>query len=138
MKNQLYSFTSIALLILLCLSSCSTNLKFLNSTVVPAAKGSVNVSKDNNGNFKLALKVDNLAEPSRLTPKKTMYVVWMVTAGNVTKNLGRLNSSSGYFSSSLEGSLSTVTPFKPEYVFITAENSAAIQYPTGLVVLTTK
>ncbi|RZJ72110.1 MAG: hypothetical protein EOO45_11195 [Flavobacterium sp.] len=119
-------------------SSCSTNLKFLNSTVVPAAKGSVKVSKDNNENFLLAVKVVNLAEPERLTPRKNMYVVWMVTSGNITKNLGRLNSSSGYFTSSLEGTLSTVTPFKPDYVFITAENTAAIQYPTGAVVLTTK
>lgn len=67
-----------------------------------------------------------------------MYVVWMVTGGNITKNLGRLNSSSGYFTSSLEGTLSTVTPFKPDYVYITAENTAAIQYPTGAVVLSTR
>lgn len=119
-------------------SSCATNLTFLNSSVVPAAQGAVKISKDDNDNYAVNVNVTNLAEPSRLNPKKSLYLVWLVTKENITKNIGQLKSSSGFFSSSLEGKLTTVTPFKPEYVFITAEDNAAIQYPVGTVVLTTK
>lgn len=120
------------------LMSCSTRLNFLNSTVVPAAKGSVKVSRDDNRNYALDVKVTNLAEPSRLQPKKDLYVVWLVTKDGATKNIGQLNSSSGFFTSALEGELKTVSSFEPDYVFITAENSSDIQYPLGIVVLTTK
>ncbi|RZL68948.1 MAG: hypothetical protein EOO93_02955 [Pedobacter sp.] len=106
--------------------------------MVPAAEGRVKVTKDDNNNFSLNIKVTNLAEPSRLQPKKEMYVVWLVTENNLTKNIGQLNSSTGFFSSLLEGELNTVSPFKPEYVFLTAEDNAGIQYPAGPTVLTTK
>ncbi|QPH41905.1 hypothetical protein IZT61_16200 [Pedobacter endophyticus] len=120
------------------LVSCSTTLNFLNSSVVPAAKGAVKISKDDNSNYAIHVKITNLAEPERLQPKKELYVVWLVTKNKVTKNIGRLNSSSGFFSSELEGELNTVSSFKPDYLFVTAENSADIQYPVGTVVLTTK
>ena len=105
---------------------------------MPAAQGAVKVSKDSNKNYEINVKVENLADPSRLQPKKDLYVVWLVTKDKVTKNIGRLNSSRGFFSGSLEGKLTTVSPVKPDHVFITAENSADVQYPVGTVVLTTK
>ena len=105
---------------------------------MPAAQGAVKVSRDGNNNYSLDVSVTNLAEPSRLQPKKELYVVWLVTKENITKNVGQLRSSSGFFSSTLEGKLTTVSPFKPEYVFITAEDNAAILYPVGTVILTTK
>lgn len=118
--------------------SCSTKLNFLTSAVVPAATGSVKVTKDGNDNYSLKLKVINLAEPSRLNPKKSVYVVWLVTKDDLTKNIGQLNSSSSFFSSLLEGKLTTVSAFKPDHVFITAEDNANTQVPEGTVVLTTK
>ncbi|MGA9651403.1 hypothetical protein [Pedobacter sp.] len=120
------------------LTSCSTTLRFLNSSVVPAAKGSVKVSKDDNNNYAIQVKITNLAEPERLQPKKELYVVWLVTEDQITKNIGRLNSTSSFFSDALEGQLSTVSSFKPDHFFITAEDNSSIQYPTGTVVLTTK
>jgi len=138
MKN----LKSVSLLLGICfictLLSCSTTTKFLNSSVVPAAKGTVKVSKDDNNNYAVRIQVTNLAEPSRLQPKKKLYVVWLVLKNNITKNIGQLRSSSSFFSSSLEGELNTVTPFKPDYFFITGEDSSDIQYPMGTVVLTTK
>lgn len=125
-------------LFVLLLTSCSTTLNFLNSSVVPAAQGSVKVSKDGNNNYSISVNVENLAEPSRLQPNKELYLVWLVTKDNITKNIGQLKSSSSFFSSSLEGKLTTVSSFKPAYVFITAENNASIQFPIGTVVLTTK
>lgn len=135
--TKILNLTILSLFIIL-LSSCSTKLNFLNSSVVPAAQGAAKVSRDGNNNYELNISVTNLAEPSRLQPKKALYVVWLVTKDNVTKNIGQLKSSSGFFSSTLEGNLTTVSPFKPEYVFITAEDSAAILYPVGTVILTTK
>ena len=119
-------------------TSCSTKLNFLTSSVVPAAQGAVKISKDENKNYEINIKIENLADPSRLQPKKDLYVVWLVTSDKVTKNIGRLNSSKGFFSGALEGKLTTVSPVKPDHVFITAENSADVQYPVGTVVLTTK
>ena len=134
-KNIVLFFS---ILLSVSLTSCSTTLKFKNSAIVPAAEGRVKVTKDDNNNFSLNIKVTNLAEPSRLQPKKELYVVWLVTENNLTKNIGQLNSSTGFFSSLLEGELNTVSPFKPEYVFLTAEDNAGIQYPAGPTVLTTK
>ena len=137
MKKNYFALT-LSFFLIFTLSSCSTSLSFLNSSVVPAAKGSAKFSKDGNDNYAITVKVTNLAEPSRLQPKKALYVVWMVTKSNVTKNLGRLNSSSSFFSSGLEGELNSVSAFKPDYVFITAEDNSDIQFPMGTVVLTTK
>ena len=127
-----------SILFVLTLMSCSTKLNFLTSAVVPAATGSVKVSSDNNNNYAIKLKVTNLAEPSRLQPKRDLYVVWLVTKDDLTKNIGQLTSSTSFFSSLLEGKLTTVSPYKPDYIFITAENNANIQVPEGTVVLTTK
>jgi hypothetical protein len=62
-------------------------------------------------------------------------VVWIETKVSGIVNIGQLESSSGLFSSTLKGSLETVTSFKPSEVFITAEDSPYIQYPGRLVVL---
>ncbi|WP_419802059.1 hypothetical protein [Mucilaginibacter sp.] len=125
---------------LLCLSviSCSKNLKFTNSEAVPAARGNVNIDKDDNGNYALDIDILHLTEPSRLHPSKNVYVIWMETENNGIKNLGQLKSSTGFFSNTLKASFHTVTSFKPKRVFITAENDANIQTPGPQVVLTTK
>ncbi|MBK0380596.1 hypothetical protein I5M19_14820 [Mucilaginibacter sp. SD-g] len=112
-------------------------MTFQKSTVVPAAEGRVKIDKDDNGNYSVNVKVNNLAKPSRLQPERKLYVVWMETENNGIKNLGRLKSSSGFFSDDLEGSLSTISPFKAKRVFITAENESNLQYPGSIVVLST-
>ena len=126
----------LALLILL-LSSCSRKLHFARSMVVPAAEGTVKIKKDNNKNYSLDISIRNLVESDKLVPPRKTYVAWIETDQDRNKNIGRLNSSSGLFSKTLKASLNTVTPFKPEKVFITAENDAEISYPNGEVILTT-
>ncbi len=123
---------------LVVLQSCgTTKYNFSNSVVVPSAEGSVKVKKDDNSNYAVELNVKRLAEPKRLSPPKRTYVVWMETERNGRKNIGRLNTSSGIFSSTLTSSLTTVTTFKPTSFFITAEDNADIQFPQGQVVLST-
>lgn len=118
--------------------SCSHKLVFSTSAIVPAAEGTVKIKHDKNNNYTLDVEVTNLADPSKLQPSKENYVVWMNTERNGVKNIGQLKSSSGFFSDTRKASLSTVTPFKPVDIFITAENAVNIQNPQGMVVLRTK
>lgn len=117
--------------------SCSPKIEFATSTVVPTAEGSVKVKKDGNNNYSINIDIKHLAHPSRLVPSKALYVVWAETKENGTKNIGRLNTSSGLLSSTLKSSLRTVSPVKPTMIFITAENDAGVEYPGSQVVLTT-
>ncbi len=118
-------------------SSCARKVNFQTSSVVPAAQGKVKVKKDNNNNYGIKISITNLAEPKRLQPPKNTYVVWMQTADNGTKNIGQINSSTGFLSSKLKASFETVSSFKPQRIFITAEDDASIQYPGMQVVLST-
>lgn len=127
----------IAIALMLTIGSCARKAVFQTSTIVPAARGSVKVKKDNNNNYNISVNIADLAEPERLqTPMKT-YVVWMVTDENSTKNLGQIQTSTKFLSKSLKGSFQTVSSFKPVKIFITAENEAAIQFPGMYVVLST-
>jgi hypothetical protein len=117
------------------MSACSKKVQFIPSTVVPAATGTVYVKKDRNNNYAIDVKIDNLADPSRLESPKACYVVWVETEGNGTRNLGRLSVDSGLFSKALKGSLETVSPFKPVRFFITAEDEGNVQYPGMAIVL---
>ena len=144
MKTQNHTLTFKSILstaLLLCttifLQSCAQKITFGTSSLVTAAEGSVKIKNDNNQNYKIDLSVIRLAEPQRLNPSRQMYIVWMETAGNGTKNIGQLRTSSSILSKTLKSSLETVSPFKPTRIFITAEDDANIQYPGGLVVLST-
>ncbi len=128
---------SILLFIIFTHEACTRKIAFSTSTVVPAAQGSVKLKKDNNNNYNIDLSVMRLADPKRLNPPKNIYVVWMDTEQNGTKNIGQLKSSSSLFSKTLKSSLKTVTPFKPTGIFITAEDNANIQYPGEEIVLRT-
>lgn len=134
--GSIFSF-AIVLFIIFSFESCARKFAFSTSQVVPAAEGSVKVKKGKNDNYRIDLSVIRLAGPERLTPPKNAYVVWMETKQNGTKNIGQLKSSSGFLSKTLKSSLETVTSFKPEGFFITAEDNANIQYPDGQVVLRT-
>src|SRR5664280_2156928 len=126
-----------AMILIFSLFSCATSVRFLNSAVVPAARGSVKIKTDNNKNYTIQITLSDLAEASRLQPPKLTYIVWMITDRDLTKNIGQLNSSKGFMSKQLKGSFKTVSSDKPVKIFITAEDDAAIQYPGSQVVLST-
>jgi len=125
------------IMIIFLFNSCATTVSFLNSSVVPAARGSVKIKTDNNKNYVIQISLSDLAEPSRLQPSKLTYIVWMVTDRDLTKNIGQLNSSKGFMSKQLKGSFKTVSSDKPVKIFITAEDDAAVQYPGAQIVLST-
>jgi hypothetical protein len=120
------------------LSACSKKMMFLPSPIVPGAEGSVKVKTDKNMNYAVDLNVVNLAEPERLQPAKTNYVVWAQTEQDGVKNIGSLQSSHGLFSKTMKGSLETVLPYKPEKFFITAEDGISPAYPGNQIVLNTE
>jgi hypothetical protein len=130
--------TFFAATLIICFAACGTKIPFTTSTVIPTADGSVKVKRDNNNNYSIDINIKHLADPNRLVPAKTMYVVWAETKDNGTKNLGRLNTSSGLLSSTMKSSMRTVSPVKPTMIFITAENDATIQYPGSQIVMTTR
>ncbi len=119
------------------MGSCARKIRFDTSSVVPAAQGTVKMKKDNNGNHSIRIDIKHLADPARLQPPKSVYVVWIETSGKGAQNLGQLKTSSGMFSNTLKASMEAVSPFKPTRIFITAEDRANIEYPGSYVVLNT-
>ncbi len=114
--------------------SCSKKITFQTSTVAPAARGEVKVNKDKNNNYHIELELSYLAEPERLSPAKSTYVVWLVSdESDVPSNLGQVVGTS-----KLKVKFETVSSSKPKRIFVTAEDDASIQYPGNTVVLETK
>ncbi len=130
-------FLLATILLVSSLSSCAKKIMFEQSGIVPGAEASVKIKKDRNGNYSINMDVVHLAEPKKLQPAKSVYLVWMQTDDNSTKNLGILNSSSGLLSKTLKASLHTVTPYKPTRIYVTAEDDSKITFPAGETVLTT-
>jgi hypothetical protein len=116
----------IIVLSLLILASCSSKVNFPISNVTPGAEISMKSSKDDNGNTKLSLKAKYLTSPERLTPARSVYIIWLQTKDNGLVNLGKLETDS-----SSKASFETITPYEADEVFITAEDNVAIKYPTG-------
>jgi hypothetical protein len=119
-------------------SSCGKNITFPVSSAVPAAKGSVKVTTDQNNNYETRVQVRHLAPPERLSPPRKVYVVWMDTEQSRTNHVGQLRTKSKMFSRSYNAELKTVSSHKPTRVFVTAEDVAEIQYPSSQVVLDTQ
>lgn len=139
MKMKLIAFRlPIILLILsITITSCSKKMTLASTSLVPSAQGKVTYKKDNNNNYSISVNIVNLVVPGKLTPPKKAYVVWMETDNRLYKNLGQINSSSGLFSSTMKGSLNTVTSFDPKEFFISAEDNPNTAYPGNMIVLTT-
>lgn len=125
------------IMVIFSIESCTSTVRFLSSTVVPGAQGSVKLKKDKNKNYQVQIEITDLAEISRLQQSKNSYVVWMTTDQEITKNIGQLVSSTSFFSKRHKASLETVSSFKPARIFVTAEDDPNVQYPGMQVVLTT-
>jgi hypothetical protein len=131
-------FLSLFVVTMLSLTSCAKKIAFQTSTIVPAARGNVKITKDENKNYLVQIKIENLAEVSRLESSKKAYVVWMETEDSMVKNIGQIKSDSKFLSSKLKASFETVTPVKPTKIFITAEEDEEVQYPDSKIIITTR
>jgi len=144
MKTQKFNYQikSILLVILVAgmilpLTSYAKKIKFMPSSVVPAAKGYVKVKSDNNNNHVIKIEIRDLADVERLNTSKVSYVVWMETDQGRMENLGQLNSSSGFMSKQMKASLETVSSYTPTKIFVTAEEFVNAQSPGDRVIMTT-
>lgn len=100
---------------------------------VPAATGTVKVEKaKENGNMKLDIKVDHLARPSSLTPSANNYLVWIRPNGGEAFKQGAIG-----VDKHLSGELKLETVSKDFDVFITAEQSEGVTFPSSVEVLRT-
>lgn len=125
-------FGLLTVMIMLPFTLHAKKIPFLKSSAAPAATGYVKVKHDNNNNNVIKIRIKNMAEIERLTPTEKTYVVWMVTDGETTENIGRINSSNR-----LNVSFETVSSFQPIKIFITAEEDETVQVPGERLVLTT-
>lgn len=97
------------------------------SSVVPAAEGVAKFGKAPNGNTSIDLTVKHLADPQKLTPAASNYVVWLRADRDASaQNIGALS-----VDKDLVGRLKTVTALRSFDLSVTAEASGQAQDPTG-------
>jgi hypothetical protein len=131
MKTKIFTIT-LFILISLWFTSCSNKAFFLQSSVLPAATGYVEVTRDKSENYKIKIDLKNFAGSERLDPSNLTYVVWMVTARDAAVNIGRISTNNN-----LNASFETISSFRPVKIFITAEEQENARYPGSMVVVTT-
>ena len=100
------------------------------SSIVPGARAQAEIGKDDNGNTKLKMTVEHLANPANLTPPTAGYVVWLRERSGESENQGQLK-----MDKNLRAKFETVTSFKSFDVFVTAEQDFKTKGPTGPEVL---
>jgi hypothetical protein len=122
----------LTVMIMLPCSLQAKKIPFLQSSIAPAAEGYVKITTDRNNNNVIKISIKNLAEIERLDPAKQTYIVWMVTKGGISENIGRINSSNN-----LNVSFEAVSSYQPTKIFITAEVNESAQVPGEMIVLTT-
>lgn len=109
------------------------NTSLSTSPTLAAAEGSARFSATKNDNTRIALRVKHLAQPEKLTPPASNYVVWTrATKYAPAQNIGAL-----IVDKNLAGKLDAETPLHSFELFITAEASGQVQQPSGQFLLWT-
>lgn len=126
------------------LSACSTFRDVTNESTdyvmkasdsLPAARGNASVMTTDDGNTQVDVKVEHLAEPAKITPDATVFVLWvqnrLLGEGNAQpQNLGALR-----VGDDLTGKITAVTPLRDFDLYITAEPSSQVVAPSGEALL---
>lgn len=120
----------LATLLLLVCSMWGREDRMHSSTVTPAAEGKIVTSADRSGNTKVHVTVHHLADPSKLAPAQTAYIVWIQPRGEQAQMAGKLR-----VNEDLDGTLDTVVPYKDFDVIITAETQDKPDMPSSMEVL---
>ncbi|MGD0910086.1 MAG: hypothetical protein ABSA96_21080 [Candidatus Acidiferrales bacterium] len=100
------------------------------ASIVPGARAEIAISKDKNGNTRLKMTVQHLANLENLTPRATAYIVWLQERGGKSENQGQLK-----VDKNLKATFETITPFKSFDVLVTAEQDPRTNGPSGPEVL---
>jgi hypothetical protein len=100
------------------------------ASIVPGPRAEVAISKDKNGNTKLEMRVQGLANLENLTPRASAYVVWFQERGGNSENQGQLK-----MDKNLNTTFETVTPLKSFDVFVNRRMDFRAKGPNGPEVL---
>jgi len=114
----------------LALSGCANKARVVTTPLVPAAVGEVKVSTDDNANTNVKLEVKYLAPPSTLSPPRNAYVVWTRTGSGTPEKQGVLE-----IGDDREGEIEFITSARDFQLVVTAEDSAAVTYPSSAVTM---
>lgn len=102
------AFPAICIAIVLALTGLAEarDIRLTADPSVPAAEGKAELKRDRNGNLRLKVEVKHLAPPTKLTPPKQAYVVWIQGRGKEPENHGQLK-----VNADLNGSFEGTTPY---------------------------
>ena len=139
-----------ALLMLLFLYSCAKKTTAVNKTEVPSPaeapsatvpienKGQVQIKRDATGNYVVQINLRELEEINKLeATSKKAYIVWMNADNEMTKNLGQINSNSGWLSDKTKAYFEATSAAKPTKIFITEEDMADVKKPGKKIIWST-
>ncbi len=120
-------------------SEASSPTETPGATVVPAEnKGQVQIKRDATGNYVVQINLRELEELNKLdATSKKAYIVWMNADNETSKNLGQINSNTGWLSDKSKASFEAVSALKPTKVFITEEDMAEVKKPGKKIIWTT-
>ena len=110
----------------LILSACANTISFPVSTIAPAAVGTASFNKDKNNNYIVNVKVKYLTSADRLTPSKSIYVVWIKSDKGDIKNIGQLISDKNN-----NATMTGISSSKPVQIFISAEDKGDVSWPSN-------
>lgn len=94
------------------------------SDASPASQGTLAVARGASGNTALTVRVKHLAPADKLANDASVYVVWVEPEGAPPQNVGVLS-----VNKDLQGSLSTITPYRRFKVMVTPEKSGEVSAP---------
>jgi hypothetical protein len=97
----------------------------------PAAMGTIHANTDRNGNLAIELESKHLAPPDRLSPPHSVYVVWVQPSGKPAEVIGQLRVNT----QDMGASFKTSVPYHNFDIFVTAEDNAKPDSPSGTEVL---
>ena len=123
-----------AALCLLLAAGCATpEILFEVSPRLPAADASARVHYDRNHNTVLEIEVDHMAQAERLSPPRSVYVVWVESPKGRVFQIGRL-----LVDERRQARFQGSTPLARFRVIVSAEADVIPVYPTQPYMLVTE
>lgn len=112
-------------------SACAGKQTMEGTEVAPAARAEVRTEQTEGSNTKIDMRVKHLAQPEKIMPGATHYVVWVLPDGmSEARNIGSLA-----VNEDLEAKYETTIPYENFRLMVTPESNRIATAPSGPVVL---
>lgn len=123
---------TIAAVLLVLASACSSATVFRTETLAPAVGAEVEIRVEalDSGNYLINLSVEHLAPPDRVAQGMTRYVVWITGSDGTPRRVGYVDFDDG----DRAGAMTATTTDRNFTVMITAEPDGAVTAPSTSVV----